>query len=312
MQCHLTVKDLIHSGSNLKVLKAPNDGRFVMNGHLKIREVTPGFWISYANCTANEQLDLTEDVIANFTFNLCLSGQRYFYIDGKQASLLQTKTIGSLVAPEGTNIGEVWQKGQKSKTVGLAFEHQFIDRLLEHDEELGESLKKLEKNKGRLQKHPASLELILIAQQIAQAPDQGSLSQLYYKGLGMAFIAEFIRRNTDSVLNDFNQDTNIRRKIIEFGNALNHAPMEQTDITGMARSIGISERRFRTEFFQQFGSSVTDYIRVLRLECAHEMLEDGKVSIDEIAYLCGYSNTPNFSNAFKRKFRYTPATARAL
>jgi AraC-like DNA-binding protein len=59
------------------------------------------------------------------------------------------------------------------------------------------------------------------------------------------------------------------------------------------------------------GDSPSDLIKKIRLEKSKELLEEGELSISDIAYDNGFSSPGNFSTAFKKFYGDTPAQYRA-
>jgi AraC-like DNA-binding protein len=60
-------------------------------------------------------------------------------------------------------------------------------------------------------------------------------------------------------------------------------------------------------FSQVEGKSIEQFFIGLKIERIKELLKDEKLSISEIAYLCGYSSPAHLTNQFKRTTGYTPS-----
>ena len=79
----------------------------------------------------------------------------------------------------------------------------------------------------------------------------------------------------------------------------------------IGRSLGIS----RPALYRAFTGSegIAGYIRRRRLEAAHALLADqvDQTGIAEIAERYCFSSHAHFTTAFRRRFHYTPRTARA-
>lgn len=71
-------------------------------------------------------------------------------------------------------------------------------------------------------------------------------------------------------------------------------------------SVSTLQRRFRASY----GMTVSDYIRMRRLERARAAIICGGMSVGEAAYLAGYRHTSNFITAFKKQYAVTPAAYR--
>jgi AraC-like DNA-binding protein len=79
----------------------------------------------------------------------------------------------------------------------------------------------------------------------------------------------------------------------------------------ICRALGISRPALYRAFAAEEG--VAGYIRRRRLEAAHALLADqvGQAGIAEVAERFCFSSHAHFTTAFRRRFHYTPRTARA-
>lgn len=74
----------------------------------------------------------------------------------------------------------------------------------------------------------------------------------------------------------------------------------------ISREIGTNETKLKTGFRKLYGKTFTDIIRLERLNKAKALIDDGDLSIKEIANFCGYKSTSMFSTRFKQRFGTTP------
>lgn len=78
----------------------------------------------------------------------------------------------------------------------------------------------------------------------------------------------------------------------------------------LASLSGYSYDYFRHIFKHKFGLSPQEYMINIRLNNAKHLLEDTSLSCTEIAYRCGFSNSPQMTTMFKAKFKVTPLAFR--
>lgn len=79
----------------------------------------------------------------------------------------------------------------------------------------------------------------------------------------------------------------------------------------LCKAFGLS-RASLYRLFEPIGG-VTDYIRTRRLRTAFDMLEnDGKRTVGETAYACGFSDISAFSRAFRNQFAMSPSEVRDI
>lgn len=86
---------------------------------------------------------------------------------------------------------------------------------------------------------------------------------------------------------------------------------ESLQIEELAVSRGISSRFLRKYFTEEIGMSCLDYIQVLRLNKAKELLWETDKSITEIALETGYGTPQYFSRIFRAEIGMTPSKYRS-
>ena len=81
----------------------------------------------------------------------------------------------------------------------------------------------------------------------------------------------------------------------------------QVDAEGVANQMGMSLYQFRQRLTTVTGEKPQDFIASLRMKRAQHLLENHpELNITEVAMLCAYKDTPNFTRAFKKYFGVTP------
>lgn len=84
----------------------------------------------------------------------------------------------------------------------------------------------------------------------------------------------------------------------------------EAPVSQMVALSGLPERTFKRRFTQATGMSPLEYVHMLRLEEAKQMLEAGDTPVDTIAHEVGYQDPSFFSRLFRRKVTLTPAQYR--
>lgn len=82
---------------------------------------------------------------------------------------------------------------------------------------------------------------------------------------------------------------------------------EPFSIPQLAKAVHINECYLKKGFKEMFGFSIFDYIQQERIKKAKKMLVQQNNSINDIAIELGYSNTSNFTNAFKKNTGFAPS-----
>lgn len=87
--------------------------------------------------------------------------------------------------------------------------------------------------------------------------------------------------------------------------------LDQTlSLNALAAAAGTNARRLSTAFKNCVGVTVFDFLREERMKEARRLLSDTTLDIGTIALALGYSNTANFSTAFRERFGMPPSQFR--
>lgn len=85
---------------------------------------------------------------------------------------------------------------------------------------------------------------------------------------------------------------------------------ESVSVNDLADIAGLSPSYFRRWFHREVGSSPSDYVTQLRIECSKRLLADTDRSITDIAMELGYSTSAYFTATFHRETGTTPTDYR--
>ena len=100
------------------------------------------------------------------------------------------------------------------------------------------------------------------------------------------------------------QDEETKKKMDQLMSIISSgAELEVPDI---AKQLNMSESSFRRFVKKSSGRSLVDFVNMLRVSEASQMLMDGSRSISEIALECGYRNLSHFNRKFKEYKNLTP------
>lgn len=83
----------------------------------------------------------------------------------------------------------------------------------------------------------------------------------------------------------------------------------ELSIDKLAELCGISSQYFHRIFYEKTHTTPRKYIEELRMKYARELLESSKLTVCEVAELCGCENAANFARSFKRYYDITPTEA---
>lgn len=82
------------------------------------------------------------------------------------------------------------------------------------------------------------------------------------------------------------------------------------NVEKIAEILGCNRSHMFRVFKEEYGISVQEYLKNVRMDHARHMMEQTDMSVIEIMYSCGFNDLPNFSRQFKRHFGVSPGAAR--
>lgn len=96
-------------------------------------------------------------------------------------------------------------------------------------------------------------------------------------------------------------------KIIKQAKDYIHENLEkELTLTMIARTIGTNETKIKTGLKKMYGKTFSEILINERLNNSKVLVEDGKLSIKEIANSCGYKSVSMFRIRFKERFGISP------
>jgi AraC-like DNA-binding protein len=106
---------------------------------------------------------------------------------------------------------------------------------------------------------------------------------------------------------DFYLPSSMRYKIEQAnGRIFSDLGSPDLSVSALARDAGMSEVYFRKLFSEIYGISPSKYITLQRISYAQKLLDDGFLSVDEVAERCGFSSSSYFCRVFKNQLGLTP------
>ncbi len=86
---------------------------------------------------------------------------------------------------------------------------------------------------------------------------------------------------------------------------------EPLDCEAIASRVGLSQRQLERQFKQHTGLSPLKYYIALRLARAHNLLQQTKLSVAQVAASSGFGSLEHFSRAYRAKFGCPPSEDRS-
>ncbi|MBQ5335177.1 MAG: helix-turn-helix transcriptional regulator [Oscillospiraceae bacterium] len=135
------------------------------------------------------------------------------------------------------------------------------------------------------------------------------LADCYYRGGNAPTAALLIRAMLSEVFAERSTDPAgipHYRELLDLRRQIYAQPQRSWTLKGMAAMLNISMPYLHSLYKKAFGATcMSDVIRS-RMESAQQYLTNPSMSVEEIAYACGYSNSVHFSRQFKKEIGLSP------
>jgi AraC-like DNA-binding protein len=97
-----------------------------------------------------------------------------------------------------------------------------------------------------------------------------------------------------------------QRKVREARTLLLSDMRDPPSLGALAQRVSLSEKKLNAGFRTQFGATVYEVLRNERLEHARLVLEQGGLSLTDVARRVGYNHASNFISAFTARYGAPP------
>ena len=97
-----------------------------------------------------------------------------------------------------------------------------------------------------------------------------------------------------------------RQRILTIVEYMNRHYFEPLQIEELAERCGLSKYHFIHLFRMCMGMTPYSYLIRIRMERAETLLQTGDMTVQEVAFVCGYNDPLYFSRAFSRHFGVSP------
>ena len=103
--------------------------------------------------------------------------------------------------------------------------------------------------------------------------------------------------------------TSLDEKLIEKAIKYVEDNISRSDLSveELSRELGMSRVHLYKKMLQITGKTPIEFIRVIRLKRAAQLLRDSQLHVSEIAFQVGFNNTKYFSRYFKEEFGVLPS-----
>jgi AraC-like DNA-binding protein len=88
---------------------------------------------------------------------------------------------------------------------------------------------------------------------------------------------------------------------------LDSCPGHPWCIRDLARKVGLNERKLKSGFRAQFGTTVNECLTRARMRMAHQLLLENRTGVGEVSRRVGYANPRHFTQLFRDRYGVNPS-----
>lgn len=276
-----------------------------------------GLEVSVADCVFEERIAVESTSRSSWIeLGLCLQGARRIGVDGFPEEVLLGPGQGCLLrGPPGTR-GEVeYPIGRRVRTVEIRIPQTLLSALPEGGSEhasptilqTAETVGAVPVCRFAAVTHNASDAL----RQLLECPFEGSARALFLEAKALEILAFFVAGSPNAKIEP-GGDPPLRSGDVERIHAaaelLVEDMREPPTLTGLARAVGLNDRKLKVGFRRVLGTTAFGYLHEKRMEHAHRLLAKGEMNVAEVALAVGYRSPNKFAIAFRKRFGERPST----
>jgi len=299
-------------------LSCNNTDEKVMQGHFFYDNLSSGISLHGSDVIEEKNLLSSSELPASLSFNILLKGEITFFMENTEYKISsqensQATCVVGILARRDLLTRKITH-GQTVKKVNVFVERTWLESRC-HDEKSKALLANIFSHHARLYQWLDHDFFSKIALQLLGLDKQKSLqNELIKEQLAYALLSKVLQLLPSKLPHPYLGRTirnKTQKKLDKTRNIANHLANELLNndytLVEIASHFGVSISTLQRNFKQSFNMTVTEYIRVKRLERAKTEITLNKLSIGEAAYQAKYNHVSNFIAAFKKQFNITPA-----
>jgi AraC-like DNA-binding protein len=150
-----------------------------------------------------------------------------------------------------------------------------------------------------------------IAERIRHCAFGGSVQRLYVEGATLELAAislQRLLRIEDLAASRKAFSERDEQRMREAGEVLDARFVHPPSIGELAKELGLSQAKLKRDFKRAHGMAVHEYIITRKMDYARKRIAEEGLSVKEASYLCGYKSQSHFTQAFARRYGYTPGS----
>lgn len=166
---------------------------------------------------------------------------------------------------------------------------------------------------GRLHVGKFNLEIGELIKQLEDAKYADSISSLtYFNGVCHMIMAKQIEQFEEDLEKGLKPATTLLKKelqmISELTDYINNYPEAEHSINSISEKSGLSPSKLQLGFKFMHDATLGEYIRLVRLDKAEELIRTTDLNISQVVYSIGFTSRSYFCKIFKKRYNCSPKT----
>lgn len=147
-------------------------------------------------------------------------------------------------------------------------------------------------------------------QQLEAIQERGIVRSLMIEGLVHMILAYEIQQHVDDLRRDSLNNGTLTLKemhaVRDISKSILNCPEKPHCISELSKQAGLSPGKLQEGFKRMHGTTVSDYIRSVRVEKGEELIKTSDMNISQVVYSIGFSSRSYFSKIFRQKYNCSP------
>lgn len=278
----------------------------VMEGMMMTELLPSGMTFHMVDAKAVQDFGFDAEFSPNFKIALLLSGDMRFQFGDQKKRMEEKRKTAKLM-----NFNEMESCSMNAK----AEEHRSALYLsvepdwFEKNEIESPSIKKTLGQHLSLKDWLLPDFLWLQAQQLLTQHDQSYVSRMAREGFALSLMSTWLDASQHKETENIKPES---RRVYQFRDLMSSNEVLTMSLSSISNQLGMSSATLQRYAHEHLNMSITQFLRMRRLELAKIALHQDGVSIIDAALLAGYNHSSNFTTAFKRHFGVSPTEAHLL
>lgn len=154
----------------------------------------------------------------------------------------------------------------------------------------------------------------LVTKIFSEFREQDSVTSLSLKGYTYLLVSYLLRHYSTKVFTEpsYRQHFEKLNKVNNVIKYINENYVDNITTSELADIVHISEGHFCHIFKEITGKTAKEYLNSIRIKKAAALLSETSMTVTEVAYCCGFSDSNYFARIFKKYTGHTPSAVRHL